>query len=94
MLCSALNPSSVPLPKCSDLLTLHSDRVLKVPQTQTTVLFWDRDTKQTHVTQFRKDVLHSIRGVIQRVLTSGMVLVLSISTALGAISFSANEDTA
>lgn len=76
--------------------TLHCDRVFKVTEAQATPLFGNSNAQKTHITKFRKDILLLVSPTftLDAQRTLGIVLVLSISTARGAISFSAKLETA
>lgn len=76
----------------------HGQGMMKVSQAQTTVVGRDRYAEQAHVSKFFPNVLQATWKWVVRhgktELTTGKVLVLSISAALGAISRCANSDTA
>ena len=72
--------------------------MMEISQTQTPVIGGYRYAEQAHVSEFLPDVLQVAwkRNAKYRntELTTGKVLVLSISAALGAISRCANSETA
>lgn len=78
--------------------TLHGYRVLEVPKTETAPLLGDSDSQQSHLAHLGEHVLDLLSKEIftweaEAAQTSGILLVLSISAARGAISLSAKLAT-